>query len=78
MSKKTRKAYDRRTPLDCTSAASNKISPSEKSTDHQFPCVVQMASIRTSPRTQAKNKGISLEKSSSVEETQKQFNHKAS
>ncbi|CAL5409828.1 unnamed protein product [Camellia sinensis] len=32
----------------------------------RFPCVVQMASIRTSPRTQAKNKGISLEKSSSL------------
>ncbi|GMP23200.1 hypothetical protein CsSME_00000884 [Camellia sinensis var. sinensis] len=37
-----------------------------------------MASIRTSPRIPSKNKGIAIEKSSSVEETQKQFNHKAS
>ncbi|KAL7261835.1 hypothetical protein ACSBR1_000266 [Camellia fascicularis] len=40
--------------------------------------VVQMASIRTSSHTQAKNKGISVEISGSVEETQKQLNHKAS
>ncbi|KAL7233734.1 hypothetical protein ACSBR1_017362 [Camellia fascicularis] len=39
---------------------------------------VQMASIRTSPRTSSKNKGIATEKSSSVEETKKQFNNKAS
>ncbi|XP_028110590.1 uncharacterized protein LOC114309090 [Camellia sinensis] len=37
-----------------------------------------MASMRTSPRTPSKNKGIAIEKSSSVEETKKQFNHKAS
>ncbi|GMP40846.1 hypothetical protein CsSME_00011144 [Camellia sinensis var. sinensis] len=37
-----------------------------------------MASIRTSPWTLLKNKDIATEKSSSVEETQKRFNHKAS
>ncbi|GMP54548.1 hypothetical protein CsSME_00019691 [Camellia sinensis var. sinensis] len=35
-----------------------------------------MALIRTSPRMQSKNKGICLEKSSSVEEIYKQLNHK--
>ncbi|GMP60279.1 hypothetical protein CsSME_00023209 [Camellia sinensis var. sinensis] len=37
-----------------------------------------MASIRTFPRTQPKSKGIVTEKSSSLEETQNQFSHKAS
>ncbi|GMP98035.1 hypothetical protein CsSME_00046072 [Camellia sinensis var. sinensis] len=37
-----------------------------------------MASIRTLPRTQSKSKGIVIEKSSSLEETQTQFSHKAS
>ncbi|GMP69797.1 hypothetical protein CsSME_00028922 [Camellia sinensis var. sinensis] len=37
-----------------------------------------MASIRTSPSTLLKNKGIAPEKSSNVEETHKQFNHEAS
>ncbi|GMP67801.1 hypothetical protein CsSME_00027671 [Camellia sinensis var. sinensis] len=37
-----------------------------------------MASIRTSLRTQSKSKGIVTEKSSSLEETQTQFSHKAS
>ncbi|GMQ05193.1 hypothetical protein CsSME_00050317 [Camellia sinensis var. sinensis] len=36
-----------------------------------------MASIRTSPRTQSKSKGIVTKKSSSLEETQTQFSHKA-
>ncbi|GMP98046.1 hypothetical protein CsSME_00046083 [Camellia sinensis var. sinensis] len=36
-----------------------------------------MASIRTSPRTQSKRKGIVTDKSSSLEETH-QFSHKAS
>ncbi|GMP78988.1 hypothetical protein CsSME_00034711 [Camellia sinensis var. sinensis] len=36
-----------------------------------------MASIRTSPRTQSKSKGIVTEKSSSLEETHNQFSHKA-
>ncbi|XP_028085678.1 uncharacterized protein LOC114286678 [Camellia sinensis] len=37
-----------------------------------------MASIRISPRTQSKSKGIVTEKSSSLEETHNQFSHKAS
>ncbi|GMQ09605.1 hypothetical protein CsSME_00052910 [Camellia sinensis var. sinensis] len=37
-----------------------------------------MASICTSTRTQSKSKGIVTEKSSSLEETQTQFSHKAS
>ncbi|CAL5369311.1 unnamed protein product [Camellia sinensis] len=37
-----------------------------------------MASIRTSPRTQSKSKGIVTDKSSSLEETHNQFSHKAS
>ncbi|GMP79368.1 hypothetical protein CsSME_00034942 [Camellia sinensis var. sinensis] len=37
-----------------------------------------MASIRTSPRTQCKSKGIVTDKSSSLEETHNQFSHKAS
>ncbi|GMP25415.1 hypothetical protein CsSME_00002295 [Camellia sinensis var. sinensis] len=37
-----------------------------------------MASIRTSPRTQSKSKGIVTDKSSSLEEIHNQFSHKAS
>ena len=37
-----------------------------------------MASTRTSPRNQSKSKGIVTDKSSSLEETQNQFSHKAS
>ncbi|GMP74837.1 hypothetical protein CsSME_00032128 [Camellia sinensis var. sinensis] len=37
-----------------------------------------MASIHTSSRIQSKSKGIVTEKSSSLEETQTQFSHKAS
>ncbi|GMP87631.1 hypothetical protein CsSME_00039926 [Camellia sinensis var. sinensis] len=37
-----------------------------------------MASIRTFPRTQSKNKGIVTEKSSSLKEIHNQFSHKAS